>query len=145
MRPTANQIESFLSLSSVDFEKLGSTEHDRITEQWRLVFARDVKNATGEWIHNRFRWHGFSFDYQKSIRGTEALDAYQRQWSAPFFIFDEEGTWSYSCTSNAYPDFSSFGADIYVAHKNMKWTMAFTHEQPDIGPFFVEKPVQNGY
>ena len=142
MRPTVNQIEGFLLRNSVNFKKLDLAEHDRITEQWRLAFARDVKSATGQWIYKRFRWHGFSFGYQQSIKGTEALEAYQSQWSAPFFVFDEDGTWSYRCTSNTFPDFTPFGADIYVAHKNMKWTIAFTHEQPDIGPFFAEKLTQ---
>ena len=54
-------------------------------------------------------------------------------------VFDEEGTWSYRCTSETYPDFTALGADIYVAHHNMKWTMAFTHEQPHDGPFFAVK------
>lgn len=139
MTPTADQIESFLSLSSCEFRRLDSTEHDAVTDQWQLAFARDVKRATGEWIYKRFRWHGFSFDYQKSVKGAEALSAYQSQWPAPFVVFDEGDTWAYLCTSNTYPDFTPFGADIYVAHQNMKWTIAFTHEQPDIGPFFADK------
>ena len=89
--------------------------------------------------YNRFRWHGFSYGLQTAVTGADALSDYRRQWQAPYVIFDEEGTWAYSCTSEKYPDLTSLRADIYVAHHNMKWTMIFTHEQPDIGPYLALK------
>ena len=100
------------------------------------MFSQRVKEATGDWIYGRFRWHCFSFGYEDAYNGAEALDAYLSQWVAPFFVFDEDSTWLYKCHADKYPDFTPLGADIYVAHQNMKWTMAFTHEQPDIGSFF---------
>ena len=142
MKPNINQIEGFLKSNTVGYEKLCPPEQERISKQWQLVFAKNVKMETGEWIYNRFRWHGFSLGYQKAVEGAEALKAYQSQWPAQFIVFDENNTWSYRCASNVYPDFSSLGADIYVAHQNMKWTIAFTHEQPDIGPFFAEDPMK---
>ncbi|KIC47145.1 hypothetical protein RA28_05510 [Ruegeria sp. ANG-S4] len=64
---------------------------------------------------------------------------YQKQWPAPYVVFNENNDWAYSCTFDRYPDFTSFQADIYVAHHNMKWTMVFTHEQPDLGPYLAFK------
>ena len=75
---------------------------------------------------------------------ASAWQAYQSQWPAPYVVFDEEGTWSLGCASQTYPDFSLLGADIYVSHHNMKWTMAFTHEQPHDGPFFAERRATPG-
>ncbi len=138
MTPIKEQIEDFLRQEEVKFEPHSQSAREHVEERWRLAFAQNVKKTTGAWVHKRFRWHGFSFEFQKAITGAAALNAYRSQWAAPYVLFDEEGHWSYDCTSGNYPDFTSFAADIYVAHHNMKWTMAFTHEQPDIGPFFAE-------
>ncbi len=124
----------------VDFDPLNSKEGGEVVQCWHQTFAGNVKKSTGSRIHNRFRWHGFSYGFQIARAGDDALNAYKNQWPAAYVIFDEDIKWSYRCVSETYPDFTSFGADIYVAHHNMKWTMAFTHEQPDIGPFFAENP-----
>ncbi len=139
MSPKQIQIENFLSAREVSFDPLTSSESESVKKQWLLAYAARVKKETGVWIHNRFRWHGFSYELQTAVAGSEALIGYQRQWPAPYVIFDEENIWAYSCTSEEYPDFTSFRADIYVAHHNMKWTMVFTHEQPDIGPYLALK------
>ncbi len=123
----------------VDFDPLNANEGREVIQYWHRTFAGNVKKSTGSWIHNRFRWHGFSYGYQNARAGDEAFNAYKNQWPAPYVVFDEDINWSYSCVSGSYPDFTSFSADIYVAHHNMKWTMVFTHEQPDIGPFFAEQ------
>ena len=132
-------IESFLSALEVDFYPVQSDESEQLKKLWLFAYAARVKNETGLWIHNRFRWNGFSYGHQTAVSGSDALIAYQSQWQAPYVIFDEEDTWAYLCTSEKYPDLTSFRADIYVAHHNMKWTMVFTHEQPDIGPYFAFK------
>ena len=140
MSLTNFQIEDFLTEHEVDFRAAPADESEQFKKQWLLTYVPRVKKETGEWIHNRFRWHAFSYGYQSATTGTEALIAYQRQWQASYVIFDEEDSWTYFCSSKKYPDFSSLRADIYVAHHNMKWTMVFTHEQPDIGPYLALKP-----
>ena len=139
MNPTKDSIEEFLTRAGVEFDPLGAAEVGDVVQRWHSAFAGNVKKETGSWVQKRFRWHGFSYEYQKAHSGGEAFSAYHNQWPAPYFIFDEDLNWSYGCASDAYPDLTSFDADIYVAHHNMKWTMVFTHEQPDIGPFFAEK------
>lgn len=139
MVPTKFQIEEFLESLGIEFEPHMLSERERIEKQWLDTYAQMVKRATGAWILNGFRWHGFSFQHQPAIEGKDALHAYRNQWPASYVVFDEEGVWSYGCTSDVFPDFTTFGADIYVAHHNMKWSMAFTHEQPHIGPFFAVK------
>jgi hypothetical protein len=144
MTPSKCQIEEFLEGLGVEFELHTLSESENIAKRWLLTYAQQVKKATGAWIYNGFKWHGFSFEHQTAIEGKDALRAYQSQWPAPYVVFDEEGIWSYGCTSERYPDFTCFGAEVYVAHHNMKWTMAFTHEQPHIGPFFAMKQGTSG-
>lgn len=132
-------VEDHLVQCAVRFERLDEDMTNEVVNKWDRIFARNVKKATGQWVHNRFRWHGFSYELEPSIWGAEAMDAYMEQWSAEFVVFDEDLTCSYSCKARRYPDLAPLGWDIYVAHHNMKWTMVFTHEQPDIGPFFAVK------
>ncbi len=138
------QIKEFLEGHAVKLEHHSAIEREELVRRWLGTFAKNVKEETGSWIHNRFKWHGFSWKYEKAIEGENALREYQNQWPAPYVIFDEEETWSYRCTSEKYPDFSAFGADIYVAHHNMKWTMVFTHEQPHDGPYFAKRQDKDG-
>ena len=132
-----SEIDALLSDLGAEFRQMTQTESDRVRQQWLHAFAKNVKAETGVWVHNRFRWHGFSYGLQTALEGAAALNSYQTQWRAPYVLFDEEDHWAYACTSQAYPDFTRFHEDIYVAHHNMKWTMVFTHESPDIGPYFA--------
>jgi len=90
-------------------------------------------------VYHGFRWHGFSYHLQPCLEGEPALNKYLNQWPAPFYVFDESLGFCALCSAESYPDLSNLHGDIYVAHKNMKWTMAFTHEYPHIGPFFAGK------
>lgn len=134
-----SQIEHFLISQSVDFVPLSPVESEQVKTDWLATYALRVKKNTGAWIHNGFRWHGFSYGLQSAITGSDAVVGYQKQWPASYVVFNENNDWAYSCTSDRYPDFTSFQADIYVAHHNMKWTMVFTHEQPDLGPYLAFK------
>ncbi len=144
MRLKKFQIETVLSEHNVDFSFIPEKESASIRERWLDLYAARVKKETGAWIHNRFRWHGFSCGFQDAVAGSDALTAYKNMWPAPYIVFDEEDTWAYACTSDSYPDLTPQRADIYVAHHNMKWTMVFTHEQPDIGPYLALKSKNAG-
>ena len=69
------------------------------------------------------------------------MSAYLGQWQAPFYVFDEALEFCALCEAQPYPDLSPLCRDLYVAHQNLKWTAAFTHEQPHLGPFFAERTV----
>ena len=88
-----------------------------------------------------YRWHTFSFHLYPRLEGAAALSAYLGQWQAPFYVFDEALKFCARCEAQPYPDLSALRRDLYVAHQNLKWTAAFTHEQPHLGPFFAERPV----
>jgi hypothetical protein len=98
-----------------------------------------VRKEKGTPIYQGFRWHGFSFGIEPAKAGEAALSAYQAQWAAPFYIFDEKLEHCLKCEGQPFPNLSDLRADLYVVHHNMKWTMVFTHEEPDLGPFFTTK------
>ena len=136
MKNLIDEIEEFLEHHTTEFEDLSSEQRTSVENNWLSTYAANVKKHTGSWVHAGFKWHGFSYGYEKAIEGKIALQKYQENWPAPFVVFDEKLEWAFRCVSEQYPDFSKFGADIYVAHHNMKWTMVFTHEQPHPGPYF---------
>ncbi len=135
----SDDFEQVLLDQYVTFEWLDREIASEISKEWAQHYAKEVKKQTGNWIHERFRWHGFSYGFEQSKSGRDALKAYLDQWPAKFVIFDESLSFCYLCNAPCYPDFSSLAADTYVSHHNMKWTMVFTHEQPEIGPFFADR------
>lgn len=52
-----------------------------------------------------------------------------------------EGKELFDCFGVPSPDFSDWGADLYVFPADLAWTMAFTHEQcMGLGPYFARPP-----
>jgi hypothetical protein len=115
-------------------------ESYQIDRLWLSAFAQKVKDTHRKWVYRGFRWHGFSYNLQPCLSGRKALATYHAQWPAEFYVFDEALSECLRCERVAdYPDLSPLGRDVYVTHHNMKWTMVFTHEQPQIGPFFATR------
>lgn len=131
------EIESWLAAQPVTVSRMDAAALGKALTAWDNAFASEVKRQTGSWIHERFRWHSFSYGFHHALEGEAALQQYTAQWAADFVVFDEAATWCLSCSAERYPDLTPLRHDLYVAHHNMKWTMAFTHEQPNIGPFFA--------
>jgi hypothetical protein len=124
----------------IPVEQLLAGESSQIDRLWLRTFAQKVKDTHGEWVYRGFRWHGFSYNLQPCLSGRKALATYREQWPGEFFVFDEALTECLRCGRVAdYPDLSLLRRDVYVAHHKMKWTMVFTHEQPEIGPFFAAR------
>ena len=142
MKHHKKPVEEILDAGGILRRELRNDELRAVELQWLRAFARKVKARTGQWVLDRLKWHGFSAGYETAIEGEDALGRYSANWQAEFLVFDEELTWGFRCQPGPYPDFTSLKADIYVCHHNMKWTMAFTHEQPWDGPYFCE-PKQN--
>ena len=112
-----------------------SAAHD-FAQRWSATFA---SSPPPKW--SPYRWHTFHVRLYPCLQGAIALSAYLSQWQAPFYVFDEALEFCVRCEAQPYPDLSALRRDLYVAHPNLKWTAAFTHEQPHLGPFFAERPV----
>ena len=120
------------------FAPLPATEARALDQRWLATFASSLAVK-----QRAYRWHAFSFHRNPCLNGVAALSAYRSQWSAPFYVFDETLSFCALCEAKSYPDLSALRRDIYVTHHNLKWTMAFTHEQPDLGPFYAQRPADS--
>jgi hypothetical protein len=106
----------------------------RLFQAWCEVYCAPIHGATGKWAPGGIAWATFSGGYFPSIRGRRALDQYHAQEPTELLVLAEDA--AIRCTSNAPVDFSGFG-DVYVAPSSFEWTMAFTHEEPEYGPYFA--------
>lgn len=135
-----SRISDFLDDFGATFSVLARDELQEFERRWLETFACHVKAHHGKWIYRGFRWHGFSYNLQPyDKRGSRAIETYLAQCPAKYVVFDEELKEALRCMSDRYPDLSPLGNDLYVTHANLKWTMVFTHEQPDIGPYFATR------
>jgi hypothetical protein len=109
----------------------------RRLQAWREIYCAPIHSATGKWTLAGIGWHAFSGGYFPSVRGHRALDQYRIQDSNGLLVLPEDDReTAIRCTSSAPVDFSGMG-DIYIAPESFAWTMVFTHEDPDYGPYFA--------
>ena len=123
----------------VDAANLSEEATEHFNAAWLKTFASLVKKEHGVSIYRDYRWHGYSYRIEPCMSGKEALEKYRNQRNAPFYVFSESLSYCALCEAEMYPDLSGLRRDVYVAHHKLEWTMAFTHEQPQIGPFFAER------
>jgi hypothetical protein len=109
-----------------------------VMQVWRETFARAVKSRTGNWVHLGYEWHAFSYDFTRSKSGARGLALYLAEAPSEVYVIPEdEGDDAFLCRAPALFDFSDCEADIIVFPPDLRWTVAFTHEQPDLGPYFA--------
>ncbi len=98
-----------------------------------------VKARSGKYRHLGYHWHAFSYGIVKSQAGKSAFDQYFSMSPVPVLVIPE--SWKYGagvlCHGSKLPDLTDLGDDTYVFPESLEWTMAFTHEQPGLGPYFT--------
>jgi len=106
-------------------------------QAWREIFARAVKTQTEKWVHLGYEWHAFSYDFARSKSGVSGLALYLAE-AAPeaYVVPEDERDEAFVCHAPAPIDFSDCRTDILVFPPDFHWTVAFTHEQPELGPYF---------
>jgi len=108
----------------------GATFRD-INQRLLERFFPNVKKATGKWVYNNYRWHGYA-------SGDAAFECYREQTVAPFYIYHEFDDSLFDCTASAWPDVRAYDNDIYVFPHDMAWLFTTTHEMSiGLGPFFA--------
>jgi len=127
-----------LSELGVQMKALTRKEREALRNNWNLAFASQVKKERGVYVYLGFRWHAYSYGMVPCAQGKPALKTYLAQAPARFYLFDESMQICGICEAGHFPDLTQLCDDIYVVHHDLKWSMAFTHEQPLIGPFFAE-------
>ena len=84
-----------------------------------------------------FKWHVFSSGRFESLEKDEALEEYQSQIASKYFVMNNDLDEVF--VTDLKPD-SCVLSDYYVFPENMAWTMAFTHEDGWLGPYFARHP-----
>jgi hypothetical protein len=106
-------------------------------KRWRETYARSVKLRTGNWVYSGYEWHAFAWKFTVARQGAEALALYLAERDQRLIVAPESVKLAAFQTQGTSPiDFGPCREDIEVFPPDMRWTVAFTHEQPDIGPFF---------
>jgi hypothetical protein len=138
MQTKPTQLHDFLISLGASVKVIEKSALQCLDKEWLLTFSSNVKAKTGKWVYNGYRWHAFSFNYEKSIDGHKALDYYLSLRPKRFFVFSDWGPEiGLLCEGIIPPDLSSLHTDLYVFPRSLLWTMSFTHEQPDLGPYFA--------
>jgi hypothetical protein len=134
--PVATPIE-FAQEKGASVSLLDSDTRQRLMQAWRETFAHSVKSQTGKWVHLGYEWHAFSYDFSRSKRGARGLALYLAQVVPEVYVVPESDTeCAFVCRARAFLDFSDCQTDILVFPPELDWTVAFTHEQPELGPYF---------
>jgi len=107
-----------------------STEVATLVAQWLDVFGanRDGVNAKA------YLWHIFSGARYPALSGEAAREEYVKQIGAEFVVLSNDRKTAF--VTDALPQNSSL-VDYYVFPANLAWTMAFTHEEGWLGPYFA--------
>ncbi|HET9957332.1 MAG TPA: DUF4275 family protein, partial [Polyangiaceae bacterium] len=109
----------------------------RLMCMWREKFASSVMRQTGRSVHLGFDWHAFSYGFTRSKHGLRGLELYLAEAAPEVYVVPEdEDNPAFACRASALLDFSSCHTDVLVFPVALSWTMAFTHEQPELGPYF---------
>ncbi|MEO8389393.1 MAG: DUF4275 family protein [Polaromonas sp.] len=81
-----------------------------------------------------YLWHIFSGGRYPSLSGAQAMAAYEKQVAAEYVVLSNDRETAFA--TNALPQSSSL-TDYCVFPVNLAWTMAFTHEDGWLGPYFA--------
>jgi hypothetical protein len=110
--------------------RLTPQESQELCRQWELAYPGDR-----EGIHiEQFMWHVFSFERYPSISRAAALVEYEKQVAPKYLVLANDRR--EGLMTNLRPTSASV-ADYLVCPLNWAWTLAFTHEDEDLGPYFA--------
>lgn len=126
-----NKSNSGIELNSGNILRIYSKDETcEIERQWLKIFCKHKQGANT----NTYKWHIFSFEKYPSVSGTKALDIYSEQKAAEYIVMSNDD--EFAIETDTLPQECNL-MDFYVFPKNMAWTMAFTHEDGWLGPYFA--------
>jgi hypothetical protein len=109
---------------------LSRQEVGQYVERWLEEFGRNGFGGGSK----QYLWHIFSAETYPSASGAEALNAYAEASALKYVVVSNDKTEGFE--TDARPTSCSF-SDYYVFPENLAWTMAFTHEDGWLGPYFA--------
>lgn len=133
---TENLVKAFLQGKNISFESI-NVDSKQIRKAWISAFSNGEKAPHME----DFLWHFFSFEVVPHFKGKAAIKELKEQWPSDILIFNEKFDFVFYC-QKCLPilELSVSQDDIYICHKNMKWTYVVTHEIfSGLGPYFAHR------
>jgi hypothetical protein len=110
--------------------RLAAEESEQLCGQWELAYPADRDG-----IHiEQFMWHVFSFNRYPNVDRAAALAEYEKQAAPKYLVLANDR--NEGLITDLRPTAVSI-ADYLVCPLNWAWTMAFTHEDEDLGPYFA--------
>ena len=107
------------------------SESSRIEEQWMKVYASRRQGLNTK----AYKWHVFSGGAYPCLEGDEARSLYDVHAAVEYIILAND--FCAALATDERPTRLSLN-DVYVFPKNLAWTMAFTHEEGWLGPYFAK-------
>lgn len=128
-----------LESQGFDVEMLSRRDAGHWFAEWCQAYLGEVRSATGLYRYRGLHWHAFSYGFVNAVDGAVAVDAYARQTAAAVLVIPEDwsGGCGVRCRGAGLPDLVARREDLYVFPESLAWSMAFTHEQPALGPYFA--------
>lgn len=111
--------------------KYSKQEASELASQWLETFG---KNKLGVGTKS-YLWHVFSYERYPSLSGTEAKSIYKQQVAPEFIVLSNERDFAFA--TGLLPEECAL-RDFLVFPPNFAWTMAFTHEDGWLGPYFAK-------
>jgi len=108
-----------------------AAEISELTDQWLEAFGKNRNGVNSE----AFLWHIFSSGRYPSEEKGHALAQYQQQLATEYIVLSNDG--KTALTTDLRPNKADL-FDYYVFPRNLAWTMAFTHEDGWLGPYFAK-------
>ena len=84
---------------------------------------------------SKYKWHVFSYGSYPSAALEEARSLYAQVTSSEYVVLTNAS--NDGLVTDQKPSSSSL-TDFYVFPRNLAWTMAFTHEDGWLGPYFAK-------
>ncbi len=99
-------------------------------DRWLACFGKDRFGVNT----HAYLWHVFSYERHPSLSGQAAVQEYEKQGAPEYWIISNER--DEGLVTDILPASCSL-RDWLVFPANLAWTMAFTHEDGWLGPYFA--------
>ncbi len=124
--------EPFTEIKSGKLLKIFSKDECRqIDKHWMKVFCQNKQGFNT----SSFKWHIFSGGDYPALESEAAQKAYEQHDAQKYIVMSNKGKEAF-LTDKRPENLNCL--DCHVFPENLAWTMAFTHEEGWLGPYFAK-------
>ncbi len=125
-------MESFISIEPGKVLKVfNQAETLAIEKKWMETYCKNKQGFNTK----AYKWHIFSGGGYPALEFDDAQKEYELHISAKYIVMSNDGDLAF-LTDERPTNCNQI--DVYVFPENMSWTMAFTHEEGWLGPYFAK-------